>query len=67
MFLSSVVIVQFIPPHGVTVGEEEGSVSFCVTIIRGMLDIGETATVTFTTDDGTAERKNLSHPFSKLL
>ena len=67
MFLSSVVIVEFTPPFAVNIAEDGGSVSLCATLIRGMLDVAETATVFFTINDGTAERKNMSHPFSIVL
>jgi hypothetical protein len=59
------------PPFSVNIAEDGGSVTFCVTLITGVLSSGETATVTLTTMDGTLEpgdftRQQVDLDFSDL-
>ena len=50
--------MSLVAPLDVDVDESGGSVSVCVEITSGSLDDSESAVVTLSTSDGTAEGKN---------
>ena len=50
-------LVRFAPPSSVVVSEGGGTATLCTEIVTGTLSAGATASVTLTTFDGTAQRK----------
>ena len=55
------VTVRIVPPPNVDIPEGGGSATVCTEIVSGTLADGLTATVTLTTSDGTAQRKETKH------